>query len=118
MLNESLRKLKGDLSQLGSGRNGAVVSERNGSVRDHQIVDLEKKIKEYEDYQRILRGSLRPDLATVEVMSRQIIKRIDLLDDLIILYRKDEKTQAIGDQLIALKQGFLDMLDDHFVKPY
>ncbi|MGB3118680.1 MAG: FHA domain-containing protein [Verrucomicrobiales bacterium] len=118
MLNESLRKLKGDLSQLGSGRNGAVVSERNGSVRDHQIVDLEKKIKEYEDYQRILRESLRPDLATVEVMSRQIIKRIDLLDDLIILYRKDEKTQAIGDQLIALKQGFLDMLDDHFVKPY
>lgn len=120
MLNESLRKLKGDLAQMAPARalGGTPAPSRLAPGRDQKLVDLEKKVKEYEDYQRILRESLRPDLATVEVMSRQLIKRIDLLDDLIALYRKDEATQAVSEQLTALRQGFLDMLDEHFVKPY
>lgn len=120
MLNESLRKLKSDLAEMAPARSSgpAPAASRIPMGQDHRLHDLERKVKEYEDYQRILRESLRPDQATVEVMSRQLIKRIDLLDDLIALYRKDEATLSTSEQLAALRQGFLDMLDDHFVKPY
>ena len=78
---------------------------------------MEEKIAEYEQYQQILRVSLHPDLATVQVMSRQLIRRIDLLEDMIRYYRGKFAADTVS-QLETLRDSFLDLLNENKVTVY
>lgn len=58
-----------------------------------------------------------PETVRVEDVCRDLIKRLDLLDDLIERYRKSENTESVSD-LEVLKLSFQDMLVQYQVEPY
>ncbi len=78
---------------------------------------LKQQIAESESYLRIIRESLRLDDATVRVLTQQVIKRIDLIDDLIAGYRHKDAGDVV-EQLDLLRETFLDLLREHSVEPY
>ncbi|MBL9152223.1 MAG: FHA domain-containing protein [Verrucomicrobiales bacterium] len=79
--------------------------------------ELREKIAEYEDYQRILRESLRLDHATVQILSQQLIHKLDLIEDMISAYRGKGESQTVR-QLEALRESFLDLLRENSVRTY
>lgn len=58
-----------------------------------------------------------PETLRVDDVCRDLIKRLDLLDDLIERYQKGENTEIVSD-LEILKQSFQDMLGQYQVEPY
>lgn len=82
-----------------------------------RLRDLKQQIDESESYLRIIRESLRLDDATVRVLTQQVIKRIDLIDDLIAGYRHKDAGDVV-EQLDLLRETFLDLLRENSVEPY
>ena len=103
-------------SNSGSGSESGGYSSSNAHT-ESRLRELENQIGESENYLRIVRESLRLDDATVRVLTRQIIKRLDLIDDLIASYRHKDAGDIVQ-QLDQLRETFLDMLSEHLIEPY
>ncbi len=87
------------------------------AAAENRLKEIQQKIEECEDYQRILREALRPDQGTVQVLSHQIIKKLDQLEDLIYRYKKNNRGDVVT-QLVSLRDSFQDILSDHSVKAF
>ena len=113
-ISQSIREMKTDFDKMPGG------PSLNGNTGEDEakLTELQEQIKEYEDYQKILRESIRPDSATVRVLSSQLIKKIDLIDDLISRYSKTKKNKEVSQQLTILRKSFLDFLSDNSVNAF
>ena len=101
----------------GSGHGAASGVDAPNLQTESRLQELKQQISESESYLRIVRESLRLDDATVRVLTQQLIKRIDLIDDMIASYRHQDAGDVV-EQLDLLRETFLDMLREHSVEPY
>ena len=113
-LSQSIRELKSELGGAQSSHRSNGSSEKDEARR----TQLQEEIKEYEEYQRILRESIRPEAATVQVLSRQLIKKIDLIDDLVARFSKSQGNEGASQQLSVLRESFLDFLRENSVESF
>jgi len=58
------------------------------------------------------------DWESVHAMSKQLIKKIDLLDDMVNRYRAEDRASDVADQLDLFKQSLLDILGKHSVEAF
>ena len=64
------------------------------------------------------RNSDSPETVVVVDVCRELIKRLDLIDDLLDRYRDVKKDAEVITDLEVLKQSFQDMLGGYRVEPY
>jgi chromosome segregation ATPase len=104
-------KLQNELAGLEQSRSESSMLGANITALRHDLTDLEARKNTIADAFDLHWG-------TVHAISRELIKRIDLLDDMIRRYSKTKSSGDVVAQLEVYKHSLEDILKLHNVKPY
>ena len=104
--------------ELASAQANAKAAEQNKSEAEQSAVSLKERVAELEDQKETLESAQDLEWGTVHVLAKNLIRRIDLLDDLLKAVRAGKKDQDFVDQLVALREALLDILREHSVEAF
>ncbi|MDB4673220.1 FHA domain-containing protein [Verrucomicrobiales bacterium] len=117
-LSETKEALDAAQKELSSAKADAKAAEESKDEMEKSAVSLKERVAELEDQKETLEAAQDLEWGTVHILAKNLIRRIDLLDDLLAAVRADAKDKDFVDQLVALREALLDILREHSVEAF
>ncbi|MFT5466295.1 MAG: chromosome segregation ATPase [Verrucomicrobiales bacterium] len=89
-------------------------------TKERDLEKLEERTSLLQDRQETLLNATSPESGTIQVFASELLRRIDLLEDLIAKYRRSDQPgeRDIADQMGTLREALFDTLRNQSVRPF